>query len=210
MCAYGFAEGLTIFAFLRAVRRASRGLEEWRHEIQDDVPEAVAQDDAPKVPRLEDDESVEQSNREHEHEVDPVQEEDVKGCKDRGHVEDAAARAETVHRTFQQDRAEDEFLGQARREEDHDAAEDEGAERQLRIPTWGPQDEELDEAEGNARQSDCRLLDDLLPPVHGQTQISRPQSLHVSDRRDGNEEGHADEGEPRECVQRIRLRAWPW
>src|SRR5437867_4514087 len=123
MCAYGFAEGLTIFAFLRAVRRASRGLEEWRHEIQDDVPEAVAQDDAPKVPRLEDDESVEQSNREHEHEVDPVQEEDVKGREDRGHVEKAAARAEAVHRPFQQDRAEDEFLGQARREEDHEPSE---------------------------------------------------------------------------------------
>src|SRR2546427_9387812 len=59
--------------------------------------------------RLEDDESVEQSHREHEHEVDPVQEEDVKGCEDRGHVEEAAARAEAVHRPLQQDRAEDEL-----------------------------------------------------------------------------------------------------
>src|SRR2546426_3666113 len=138
MCAYGFAEGLTIFAFLRAVRRASRGLEEWRHEIQDDVPEAVAQDDAPKVPRLEDDESVEQSNREHEHEVDPVQEEDVKGREDRGHVEEAAARTEAFHRPFQEDRTEDEFLGETGGEEDHDAAEDEGAERELRNPRSAP------------------------------------------------------------------------
>src|SRR5213594_2843229 len=147
MCAYGFAEGLTIFAFLRAVRRASRGLEEWRHEIQDDVPEAVAQDDPPKVPRLEDDESVEQSNREHEHEVDPVQEEDVKGREDRGHVEEAAACTEAFHRPFQEDRTEDEFLGEARREEDDETSEDEGAERQLRNPRVGrPQDEELNEA----------------------------------------------------------------
>src|SRR5437867_748720 len=97
--------------------------QERRDEIQDDVPKAVTQDDTPEVARLEDDESVEQSNREHEHEVDPVQEEDVKGCKDRGHVEEAAARAEAVHRPFQQDRAEDEFLGQARREEDHEPSE---------------------------------------------------------------------------------------
>src|SRR5207245_977470 len=93
-CAVRLADGLTILALLKkAVRRAIRALEERRDQIQDDIPEAVAQDDAPKIPRLEDDESVEQSDREHEHEVDPVQEEDVKGCEHRG-----PAAATVAHR----------------------------------------------------------------------------------------------------------------
>src|SRR3989442_11770547 len=123
MCgtACGWADDLGVAQ--KGLRRAIRALEERRDQIQDDIPEAVAQDDAPKIPRLEDDESVEQSHRKHEHEVDPVQEEDVKGCEDRGHVEEPAARAEAFHRPLQQDRAEDEFLGQARREEDHEPSE---------------------------------------------------------------------------------------
>src|SRR3989442_2271062 len=43
------ADGLTISALLRAVRRANRVLEERGDEIQDDVPEAVTQDDSPEV-----------------------------------------------------------------------------------------------------------------------------------------------------------------
>src|SRR5712691_12280853 len=206
MCAYSFAKGLTILAFLRAVRRANRVLKERRDEVQDDVPEGVTQDDTPEVARLEDDEPVEQSDREYEDEVDSIEEEDVEGREDRGNVEEAASGSKAFHRPFQQDRAEDEFFGEARREENHESSEDQGAERQLRNPRRGPQDEELHEAERNARQGDRRLLRDLRPPLHGQTQIPRSQSLDVGDRRDGNEEGYTDEGEPRNRVQRVRLR----
>src|SRR3989442_6817643 len=206
MCAYSFAKGLTILAFLRAVRRANRVLEERRDEVQDDVPEGVTQDDAPEVARLKDDEPVEQSDREHEDEVDSIEEEDVEGREDRGNVEEAASGSKAFHRPFQQDRAEDEFFGEARREENHESSEDQGAERQRRNPRRGPQDEELHEAERNARQGNRRLLHDLRPPLHGQTQIPRSQSLDVGDRRNGKVEGTSEEVEQRKRVQRGRLR----
>src|SRR5438445_2977727 len=132
---YGFADRRTILALPRCVRRANRGLVERRNEIQHDVPKAVAQDDAPEVARLEDGDPVEQSDREHEDEVHPVEEEDVQGREDRGHVKKPAAWAEALHRAFQQDRAEDEFVGEARREEDHEGWEDDGAERQPTDPS---------------------------------------------------------------------------
>src|SRR5437879_13805331 len=88
-CAVRLADGLTILALpKKAVRRAMRALEERRDQIQDDIPEAVAQADGPKIPRLGHDQPVEQSHRGHEHEVDTDQKEDEKGCEDSGQGEE--------------------------------------------------------------------------------------------------------------------------
>src|SRR3989442_2250819 len=90
--------------------KLSTELEKRCDEVQDHIPEAVAHDDAPEVLRLEHHDAVEQPDREHEDEVDAVQEEDVERREDRGHVQATGAFPEALDHALQEDRSEDEFF----------------------------------------------------------------------------------------------------
>src|SRR5438445_3177791 len=101
--------------------------EKRRDEVQDHIPEAVAHDDAPEVLRLEHHDAVEQPDREHEDEVDAVEEEDVERREDCGHVQEAGPFPEALDRALQEDCPEDEVFRWAGRKEDCELCEDEAA-----------------------------------------------------------------------------------
>src|SRR6266571_7793248 len=100
----------------RSPRERNLSEDERRHQVQDDVPEAVADDRAPEVLRLQDDVSIEQPDGEDERHVDRAEEEDVERREDRGHKEQAAGVPEALDRALQQEPAEDQLLREARRE----------------------------------------------------------------------------------------------
>src|SRR5437016_5264027 len=182
------------------------GLVERRDQVQDHISEAVAQDDAPEVLRVQHDEPVKQADSEDEGHVGGAQEIEVEAREDRGHVEESVAFVEGLDRPLQQDPAEDEFLREARREEDHDPAREEEGRGLLRNPCGGSQDRELEQPERDPGHRDYQLEGNLLPSTDDEAEIPRTQFLHVRDRGDGHEERHADEPEPGDRVVHIRLR----
>src|SRR2546423_11085902 len=117
----------------------SMGLVELRDQVQDHISEAVAQDDAPEVLRVQHDEPVEQADGEDEDHIGGAQEVKVEAREDCRHIEESVSFVEGLDRALQQDPAEDEFLREARREEDHEPARQEEHRGRLLNPCVWPQ-----------------------------------------------------------------------
>ncbi len=141
----------------RSHDRQSRRCDEiGRHEEQHDVRHAMADRDADDRPRSLEHPSVQQADREDEHDVDVALVAQVEHREDRADIHPVPAAEEWASSRLH-DTSEHEFLGESRSEPDAQRRDRAGGGPRWRAQGFGSQDRELDESEGNRYRDHSKL-----------------------------------------------------